>query len=88
MRITAGTSSAMLAATSVGITARVLKDADSLRAPFARIILGAAVIDDVMGIIVLSFVVAFARGRRTLKNAERNWRAHMSSRTGVVLTTA
>ncbi len=31
---------AMLAATSVGITARVLKDADALRSPAARIILG------------------------------------------------
>jgi Kef-type K+ transport system membrane component KefB len=47
---------AMLAATSVGITARVLKDAHALRAPFARIILGAAVIDDVLGLVVLAVV--------------------------------
>lgn len=47
---------AMLAATSVGITARVLKDAGTLRAPFARIILGAAVIDDVLGLVVLAVV--------------------------------
>ena len=47
---------AMLAATSVGITARVLKDADALRTDFARIILGAAVIDDVLGLIVLAVV--------------------------------
>ena len=47
---------AMLAATSVGITARVLKDAGVLQAPFARIILGAAVIDDVLGLIVLAVV--------------------------------
>ena len=47
---------AMLAATSVGITARVLKDADALRSPFARIILGAAVIDDVLGLVVLAVV--------------------------------
>lgn len=47
---------AMLAATSVGITARVLKDAATLRAPFARIILGAAVIDDVLGLLVLAVV--------------------------------
>jgi len=47
---------AMLAATSVGITARVLKDAGMLRAPFARIILGAAVIDDVLGLLVLAVV--------------------------------
>ena len=47
---------AMLAATSVGITARVLKDADALRKPFARVILGAAVIDDVLGLVVLAVV--------------------------------
>lgn len=47
---------AMLTATSVGITARVLKDAGVLQAPFSRIILGAAVIDDVLGLIVLAVV--------------------------------
>lgn len=46
----------MLAATSVGITARVLKDAGAVQTPFARIILGAAVIDDVMGLLVLAVV--------------------------------
>jgi Na+:H+ antiporter len=52
---------AMLAATSVGITARVLKDADALRTPFARIILGAAVIDDVLGLVVLAVVSRIIR---------------------------
>jgi Kef-type K+ transport system membrane component KefB len=47
---------AMLSATSVGITARVLKDADALRSPFARVILGAAVIDDVLGLLVLAVI--------------------------------
>jgi Kef-type K+ transport system membrane component KefB len=47
---------AMLAATSVGITARVLQDARALRTPAARIILGAAVIDDVLGLVVLAIV--------------------------------
>ncbi|MBI3932096.1 MAG: cation:proton antiporter [Acidobacteria bacterium] len=47
---------AMLCATSVGITARVLKDAGALRTPFARIILGAAVIDDVLGLLVLAVI--------------------------------
>jgi Kef-type K+ transport system membrane component KefB len=47
---------AMLAATSVGITARVLKDANAVRRPFARIILGAAVIDDVLGLLLLAVV--------------------------------
>jgi Kef-type K+ transport system membrane component KefB len=52
---------AMLAATSVGITARVLKDTDALRKPFARIILGAAVIDDVLGLVVLAVVSGIIR---------------------------
>jgi Kef-type K+ transport system membrane component KefB len=47
---------AMLAATSVGITARVLQDANAIRMPAARIILGAAVIDDVLGLMVLAIV--------------------------------
>jgi Kef-type K+ transport system membrane component KefB len=47
---------AMLSATSVGITARVLKDAGTVRAPFARIILGAAVIDDVLALLLLAVV--------------------------------
>ena len=47
---------AMLSATSVGITARVLGDAGALRMPFARIILGAAVIDDVLGLLLLAVV--------------------------------
>jgi Kef-type K+ transport system membrane component KefB len=47
---------AMLAATSVGITARVLQDAKATRTPPARIILGAAVIDDVLGLVVLAII--------------------------------
>src|SRR4030095_16762188 len=46
----------MLAATSVGITARVLKDADAIKTRAARIILGAAVIDDVLGLLVLAVI--------------------------------
>jgi Kef-type K+ transport system membrane component KefB len=48
---------AVLAATSVGITARVLRDLGRLDSPTARVILGAAVIDDVIGLMVLSVVV-------------------------------
>jgi Kef-type K+ transport system membrane component KefB len=47
---------AALGATSVGITARVLKDMGSLNMPEAKIILGAAVVDDVLGLVVLSIV--------------------------------
>jgi Kef-type K+ transport system membrane component KefB len=48
---------ATLSATSVGITARVLKDLDRLQTPEAKIILGAAVIDDILGLILLAIVV-------------------------------
>ncbi|MET0341126.1 MAG: cation:proton antiporter [Polyangiales bacterium] len=47
---------ATLTATSVGITARVLKDLDQTHSPEARIILGAAVIDDVLGLVILAVV--------------------------------
>ncbi|HEY6147036.1 MAG TPA: cation:proton antiporter, partial [Thermoanaerobaculia bacterium] len=47
---------AVLTATSVGITARVLRDLDAIRSPEAQIILGAAVLDDVMGLVILAVV--------------------------------
>lgn len=47
---------ACLCATSVGITARVLKDLNRSQDPESKIILGAAVIDDVLGLIVLAIV--------------------------------
>ena len=51
---------ATMCATSVGITASVLKDAGALGTAEAKIILGAAVIDDVLGLIVLAIVSAIA----------------------------
>ena len=48
---------AVLCATSVGITARVLKDIGKLKLRESRIILGAAVIDDVIGLLILATVV-------------------------------
>jgi Kef-type K+ transport system membrane component KefB len=47
---------ATLCATSVGITARVLKDMGRLQSREARIILGAAVLDDVLGLLILAVV--------------------------------
>ena len=47
---------ATLTATSVGITARVLKDLGRSQTGEARIILGAAVIDDVQGLVILAVV--------------------------------
>jgi len=58
---------ATLCATSVGITARVLNDLGSSRSDEARIILGAAVIDDVLGLVILAgvtgLIVAADNGR-------------------------
>ena len=50
----------ILTATSVGITARVLRDLGRDRTEEARIILGAAVIDDVLCLIVLAVVSGLA----------------------------
>jgi Kef-type K+ transport system membrane component KefB len=47
---------ATLTATSVGITARVLKDLGRSQSDESRIILGAAVIDDVLGLVILAVV--------------------------------
>jgi Kef-type K+ transport system membrane component KefB len=52
---------ATLCATSVGITARVLKDLGKTSAKESRIILGAAVIDDVMGLVVLAAISGIIR---------------------------
>jgi Kef-type K+ transport system membrane component KefB len=51
----------ILTATSVSISAQTLMELNALRSREGSTILGAAVIDDVMGIILLSLVVAFAR---------------------------
>ncbi|HUV30718.1 MAG TPA: cation:proton antiporter [Acidobacteriota bacterium] len=47
---------ATLTATSVGITARVLKDIGKITSTEAKIILGAAVIDDILGLVILAVV--------------------------------
>lgn len=52
---------ATLCATSVGITARVLRDLGRLQTRESRIILGAAVIDDVLGLLILAVVAGAIR---------------------------
>ncbi len=49
---------AALTATSVGITARVFKDLGKLQSKESQIVLGAAVIDDILGLIVLAVISA------------------------------
>jgi Kef-type K+ transport system membrane component KefB len=53
---------ATLCATSVGITARVLKESNRLKTREAKIILGAAVIDDVLGLVVLAVITGLVIG--------------------------
>jgi Kef-type K+ transport system membrane component KefB len=54
---------AALTATSVGITARVLNDLGRLHAPESQIVLGAAVIDDILGLIILTVVSGLSSGK-------------------------
>ena len=54
---------ATLTATSVGITARVLADLNHLQEPESHIILGAAVIDDVIGLVILAVVTGLTAGQ-------------------------
>lgn len=49
---------ATLCATSVGISARVLKDVGKVKSVEGRTILGAAIVDDVLGLVILAVVVA------------------------------
>ena len=67
-----------LTATSVGITARVLKDLGKANTKEASIILGAAVADDVIGLVVLAVVsglvsAATASGGSTSSSAGVSW---------------
>ncbi|MCX7719194.1 MAG: cation:proton antiporter [Candidatus Sumerlaeaceae bacterium] len=62
---------AVLAATSVGITARVLRDLGKMHLREAKIVLGAAVIDDVLGLIV----VAVAQGMVLAANTGQSLQA-------------
>src|SRR5690606_2328978 len=53
---------ATLTATSVGITARVLTDLKRMHTPEARVVIGAAVIDDILGLVILAVVSGLAAG--------------------------
>ncbi|HET7215362.1 MAG TPA: cation:proton antiporter [Terriglobia bacterium] len=54
---------AAMVATSVGITARVLADLGALSTRAARVILAAAVLDDILGLLVLAVVSSLSTGR-------------------------
>lgn len=52
---------AALTATSIGITAKVLQDIGSLKSDEGQIILGAAILDDILGIVVLAVVLSLVQ---------------------------
>ena len=56
---------ATLCATSIGITARVLRDIGKVKLRESRIILGAAVIDDVLGLLILAVISGAIQGAAT-----------------------
>ncbi len=53
---------ASLTATSIGISARVLSDLGQLKTPEGQVVIGAAVFDDVVGLIILSIVASMVAG--------------------------
>jgi Kef-type K+ transport system membrane component KefB len=57
-------SGAALCATSVGISARVLSDLGLLESPEGRVVLGAAVLDDIVGLVILAVVADVVTGSR------------------------
>ena len=58
----------LLVATSIGITAKVLTDFGALATPFGRVILGAAVLDDILGLLALSMLASFASSEPGVPN--------------------
>ena len=54
---------AAMVATSVGITARVLADLGALSTRAARVILAAAVLDDILGLLILAVVSSLSTGQ-------------------------
>jgi Kef-type K+ transport system membrane component KefB len=53
---------AAMTATSIGISARVLSDLGQLKSPEGQVVIGAAVFDDVVGLIILSVVASLVAG--------------------------
>lgn len=60
--LAATVAAAALTATSIGISARVLSDLGQLDTPEGQVVLGAAVLDDVIGLVILSVVGSLAAG--------------------------
>jgi Kef-type K+ transport system membrane component KefB len=61
-RLAAVVSAAALTATSVGVSTRVLAELGFLQTEEGRVVLGAAVLDDIIGLVILSVIASFAAG--------------------------
>ena len=59
---------AALAAMSVGVTARAFSDLRALTSVEARTVLGVAVADDVLGLVILTVVVRIVTGKATSRS--------------------
>ena len=77
---------AILTATSVGITARVFRDLGQLQTPEAQVVLGAAVIDDVIGLIILAVVSAIVSAGAVRRASRRSSKACASDHRPVACT--
>ncbi len=66
--ITARFVGTLLVATSIGITAKILTDFGATHTAFGRVILGAAVLDDILGLLALSALSSFSAIHERLAN--------------------
>ncbi len=67
-----------LTATSIGITVRVLTDLNKHKERFAQIVLGAAVLDDIMGVIILAALYEFSKTKEVHLDATVNLIVHIA----------
>ncbi len=58
-----------LTATSIGVTVRVLEDIGKMREKFAQVVLAAAVLDDIFGVVVLAALYEFSKTLQINVNA-------------------
>ena len=67
-----------LTATSIGITIRVLTDLGKHKDRFAQIVLGAAVLDDILGVVVLAALYEFSKTKEVHMDATLNLIFHIA----------
>ncbi len=67
-----------LTATSIGITVRVLTDLNKHKARFAQIVLGAAVLDDILGVVILAALYEFSKTKEVNVEATTSLMLHIA----------